>query len=159
LSRAKLIRRLDELEALLRVGTASAERRFLEGLSDEDLEALYLRLGGDPEPEPEHRPVRRVVRSRDPDVVVVDESLAAVPEPEEPGRASEPVPVPPESGEVTGEPPAAALLRSCDYVRRSPWAGPPVEPGEGEEVTFREKPLEPAYTVKLARRGRRRRHP
>jgi hypothetical protein len=102
LSRSKLIKRLDELEALLRWSTASAERRFLEGLSDEELDALYLRLGGEPEPEPAHRPVRRVVRSRDVEGPVVDEVLSNVPEPEETEQATEPVPVPPELGEVTG---------------------------------------------------------
>jgi hypothetical protein len=156
LSRAKLIRRLDELEALFRRSTASAEQRFLEGLSDEELDALYLRLGGEPEPEPEHRSVRRVVTSRQVEVATVDEPPAAVPEPEETGQAPEPAPTPPDLREVKGEPPVTALMRSCDYVPRSPWAEPPVVRGEGEEVTFRSEPLEPAYSVRPPRPRRRR---
>jgi hypothetical protein len=155
LSRAKLIRRLDELEALLRRNTASAERRFLEGLSDDELDALYLRLGGEPELEPAHRPVRRVVTSRE--VEVEGGPPAAVPLTSEPEQAREPAPTPPDSGEVKGEPPVTALLRSCDFVPRSPWAGPPVERSEGEEVTFRGEPLEPAYGARPLRPRRRRR--
>lgn len=95
MSRARLLRRLERLTAQVEALESVIDTRGLEALSDEELEALWLELGGEPDPEP----VYRVVTSRG----VEEAVLPVFPEPEE---AQEPQPDPlgsEEDEETSGE--------------------------------------------------------
>jgi hypothetical protein len=133
------------------------DTRGLESLSDEELEALEA-WHDEGEPERWEAWVAAWVASRPPQVVTLSEPEEDSPLTEEPEEAPEPQPLALGSEAVKEESPVTApdVLRSCDYVPRSPWAGPPVERDESEEVTFRLEPLERVYGVRPPRRRRRR---
>ena len=90
MSRIRLLRRLERLTAQVEALESVIDTRGLEALSDEELDALWLELGGEPNPVP----VYRVVTSRGVEEAVPEELLPSSSESEEPEEAPEPAPPP-----------------------------------------------------------------
>lgn len=125
-NRARLLRRIERLLALVEELESQIDTRGLEALTDEELDALYLELGGEPEP------AYRVVRSRGVEgAVVVDETLPASSEPPVHEEVPEPAPVSPDSEKDKEAPRATTVRRSTDLPERNP------RRGEWWRVTFR----------------------
>ncbi|MGH3006031.1 MAG: hypothetical protein ACRDOS_09065 [Gaiellaceae bacterium] len=119
MSRTRLLRRLERLLAQVEALESVIDTRGLESLSDEELDALYLELGGEPDPEPFYR----VVTSRGVEEAVSEELLPALPEPEEPEQALEPHPTPVGSEKTEETSWEGRIRRSNDLPEPSPRRG------------------------------------